>query len=81
MPIILSLQLPARVRFATLVLLQLGIVVTIAGALRTYYTWTSFKHTYDVTWASYPVWFAAAVEINLGMVRIDISFLSIIPRY
>ena len=68
-PIIMRLQMPLRQRIGVSVLLCLGFIATIAGAVRTYYTWKSLVSSWDETWYAYPLWVAAAVEIHLGMVR------------
>ena len=67
-PVILKLQMPRRQRIGVVILLSLGLVVTIAGALRTYYLWYDLVDSYDVTWLSYPLWISATVEIYLGLV-------------
>lgn len=46
----------------------LGFIVTIAGIVRTYYIWMAFMSSYDETWYSYPLWIAAAVEIDLAII-------------
>lgn len=69
-PIILKLQMPVRQRIGAILLLSLGFVVTIAGVVRTYYIWKSLMDSYDETWFSYPLWIAAAVEIDLAVVRL-----------
>ena len=68
-PIIMRLQMPFRQRIGVCILLCLGLVVTIAGAIRTYYSWKSLMASWDETWYAYPLWIAAAVEIDLGLVR------------
>ena len=67
-PIVMRLQMPLWHRIGVCVLLCLGVVVTIAGSLRTYWTWKSLIKSYDETWYAYPLWIAAAVEIDLGVV-------------
>ena len=67
-PVILRLQMPKRQRVGVVILLSLGLVVTIAGALRTYYLWYDLVDSYDVTWLSFPLWISATVEIYLGLV-------------
>ncbi|GME64377.1 hypothetical protein GTA08_BOTSDO12914 [Neofusicoccum parvum] len=46
----------------------LGFVVVVAGAIRTYYIWKGLIVSYDETWFTFPLWIAAAVEINLGVI-------------
>ncbi|KAF2738484.1 hypothetical protein EJ04DRAFT_549959 [Polyplosphaeria fusca] len=67
-PMISRLQLPPRQRIAVIILFSLGFIVTIAGAVRTYYIYQSLIAHYDVTWYAFPLWIAAAVEIDLGVI-------------
>lgn len=69
-PIVMRLQMPLKQRIGVCILLCLGFVVTIAGAIRTYFTWKSLLESWDETWFAYPLWIAAAVEIDLGMVSL-----------
>lgn len=46
----------------------MGIIVTVAGIVRTWYIYKSLVTTYDNTWYAYPLWIAAAVEIDLGVI-------------
>lgn len=68
MPLIWKLKLPARQRLAVIGIFGLGIIVDVAGAIRTYYVWQSMIASYDTTWKGWPVLLAATVEINLGLV-------------
>ncbi|KAJ5182712.1 hypothetical protein N7492_000328 [Penicillium capsulatum] len=68
MPLIWSLNLPARQRLAVISIFGLGIVVNVAGSVRTVYVWKSMVAGYDTTWLGWPVLVAAAVEINLGLI-------------
>lgn len=68
MPLIWSLKLPARQRLAVISIFGLGIVVNVAGSVRTVYVWKSMKASYDMTWVGWPILVAAAVEISLGLV-------------
>lgn len=65
----MKLQMPLRQRIGVCILLCLGFIVTIAGSIRTYFIWKSLIATWDETWYSYPLWIAAAVEIDLAVVR------------
>ena len=67
-PIVMRLQMPFWHRIGVCVLLCLGVVVTIAGSLRTYWTWKSLMASWDETWYAYPLWIAAAVEIDVGVI-------------
>lgn len=69
MPLIWSLKLPARQRLAVISIFGLGIIVNVAGSVRTVYVWKSMVVGYESTWLGWPVLVAAAVEINLGLVR------------
>lgn len=60
--------MPVRQRLAVGLLFGLGIIVTGAGILRTWYIYRSLFNEYDQTWYAYPLWIAAAVEIDLGVV-------------
>lgn len=69
-PLIIKLQLPLKRRLGAVVLVSLGLIVTVAGALRSYFTWQSLLESYDETWYCYGIWLAAAVEIDLGVVSL-----------
>lgn len=71
----MKLQMPLRQRIGVCILLCLGFVVTIAGSIRTYFIWKSLIATWDETWYSYPLWIAAAVEIDLAVVGESSIFL------
>ena len=73
-PIVLRLQMPLKQRIGVCILLCLGFIVTIAGSIRTYYTWKSLLDSWDEPWYAYPLWIAAAVEIDLGLVSCRITF-------
>lgn len=80
--------MPRRQKFAVAVLFGMGIIVTIAGIVRTWYIYRSLVgecayklellkgnysdlllwHIDDQTWYAYPLWIAAAIEIDLGVV-------------
>lgn len=69
MPLIWSLKLPARQRLAVISIFALGIVVNVAGCVRTVYAWKSMMTGYDGTWVGWPGLITAAVELSLGLVR------------
>ena len=69
-PIVWRLQMPLKQRIGVCILLCLGFIVTIAGSIRTYYTWKSLIESWDETWFAYPLWIAAAVELDLGLVSL-----------
>ncbi|CEJ60543.1 Putative Integral membrane protein [Penicillium brasilianum] len=68
MPLIWRLKLPARQRLAVISIFGLGIIVNVAGSVRTVYVWKSMVVAYDTTWLGWPVLIAASVEINLGLI-------------
>ncbi|KAL5411384.1 hypothetical protein PMIN03_004883 [Paraphaeosphaeria minitans] len=67
-PMVMSLKMPRRQRVAVIILFSLGFLVTVAGIVRTYYIYESLIVQYDNTWYSYPLWIAAAIEIDLGVI-------------
>jgi hypothetical protein len=70
-PLIMRLRMPLKQRIEVSVLLGLGVVVTVAGVVRTYFIWKSLIDSWDTTWLSYPLWIAAAIEIDVAVVRIS----------
>lgn len=74
MHFIIRLNLPLHLWLGVLILLCLGFIVTAAGIVRVYFSYAIIAH-FDETWISYPLWIAAAIEVNIGLVRI--SFLEI----
>jgi hypothetical protein len=60
-----------RERMAVASLFAMGLIVTAAGIVRTWYIYRSLFNEYDQTWYAYPLWIAAAVEIDLGVVSFD----------
>lgn len=70
-PIVMRLQMPLKQRVGVCVLLCLGFIVTIAGVIRTYFIWKSLIDSWDQTWFAYPLWIAAAVEIDLAVVSLS----------
>jgi hypothetical protein len=83
-PMIVGLRMPIGQKIGVIILLGLGFVVTIAGIFRcvisykhgfkllmvyrTYYIWYSLFKSLDSTWYAYPLWIAAAVEVQLAVV-------------
>jgi hypothetical protein len=63
--------MPRRQKYAVALLFSMGIIVTVAGIVRTYYIYVSLIGEYDQTWYAYPLWIAAAVEIDLGVVSMS----------
>jgi hypothetical protein len=68
-PIILKLNIDKKQKIAIAILLGVGYLVTIAGGIRTYYTYTVYFKTRDQTWAQYPAFLANAVENDLAVVH------------
>ncbi|KIW01527.1 uncharacterized protein PV09_07005 [Verruconis gallopava] len=66
-PMIMQLKMPLKQRLGVAILLGLGLIVTIAGIIRTYYIWKALMDSYDETWYAYPLWICAAVEIDLAV--------------
>jgi hypothetical protein len=67
-PIVMKLSMTLRKRVVVIILLNLGLLATAAGCVRTYFTWRSLIHSYDTTWEGYGLWIAGAVEVNIGVV-------------
>ncbi|KGO64115.1 hypothetical protein PEX1_020670 [Penicillium expansum] len=68
MPLIWSLKLPTRQRLAVISIFGLGVVVNVAGCVRTVYVWKSLMTGYDGTWVGWPGLITAAVELSLGLI-------------
>ncbi|KAF1830954.1 hypothetical protein BDW02DRAFT_76513 [Decorospora gaudefroyi] len=67
-PLVLGLQMPRRQKLAVALLFAMGIIVTVAGIVRTWYIHRSLIGEYDQTWYAFPLWIAATVEIDLGVI-------------
>lgn len=67
-PLIMRMNMQKKQRYMVSLLLALGYIVCIAGAVRAYYTWKSFYDTNDPIWYQYPAFIAAALENNLAIV-------------
>ncbi|EME48664.1 hypothetical protein DOTSEDRAFT_67641 [Dothistroma septosporum NZE10] len=67
-PLVVRLKMPVRQRFGVCMLLCLGVLVTVAGIVRTYYIWQSLINSWDETWFSYPLWICATIEIDVGVI-------------
>ncbi|KAL4883316.1 hypothetical protein BJY04DRAFT_216616 [Aspergillus karnatakaensis] len=68
MPLIWKLKLPVRQRLAVISIFGLGIIVDVAGSIRTAYVYKSMLASYDTTWEGWPVLLAATIEINVGLI-------------
>lgn len=69
-PLVWKLNLPLRQKVVVFVLFFAGVVVCIAGCVRTVYTYR-LSVSYDQTWACYSVWLSSTVELYIGIVSID----------
>jgi len=74
-PLIVQLHLPWRRRLGAIFLVSLGLIVTVAGALRSYFTWQSLLASYDETWYCYGLWLASGIEIDLGVVSSSSTYI------
>ncbi|KAB5570724.1 integral membrane protein [Coniochaeta sp. 2T2.1] len=67
--LVMELNLPKKQRVAVYVLFTGGILVGIAGAVRTYFTWLlTSSPNHDITWNSYYVMLVSSVELFLGII-------------
>jgi hypothetical protein len=69
----MGLQMPQRDKYAVVVLLCLGYMATIAGAVRTFYTWKAFidpEGKRDLTWYEYNGFIASSLELQIQVVSI-----------
>ncbi|KAH7563537.1 hypothetical protein BM1_00584 [Bipolaris maydis] len=66
-PLVLRLQMPLHQRLAVAFFFGMGFIVTAAGIVRTWFIYRSLFNEWDQTWYAYPLWIAAAVEIDLGV--------------
>ena len=67
-PIIRSLQLTKKQRFAVCGLFFTGFIVCISGIVHAYYVDKALVHSYDETWEGWPLWVASAIQVDLGIV-------------
>ncbi|CAG8214702.1 unnamed protein product [Penicillium salamii] len=68
MPLIWSLDLPTLHRLAVISIFAVGVIVNVAGTVRTVYVWECMVVTYDATWMGWPILIASTVEISLGLI-------------
>lgn len=67
---VLRMNMESKQKYGVAVLLSLGYIVTIAGAVRTYYIYKTFWVVKDQTWdGQYPAFLAAAFENNIALVN------------
>lgn len=68
---VLGLHLPKRQRLIICLLFSGGIVASIAGAVRTYFSWLcASTPDHDTTWIAYYVTLTSSVELFLGIVSL-----------
>ncbi|VUC20135.1 unnamed protein product [Clonostachys rosea] len=67
-PTLYHLRLPFSQRFVLLIIFSCGIIVIIAGCMRTYWVIQVVDETYDVTWDGFRMWTWTAIEVNLGVI-------------
>ncbi|QDS73569.1 hypothetical protein FKW77_001161 [Venturia effusa] len=75
-----KLQLPRRQKLALGAIFGVGFFLCITGILRIIYITNIFFHTYDVTWATEPVWTWTAVEAHLAIVCASAPALKVFFR-
>ncbi len=63
----LSLNLAPRHVKVIIFLFGIGITASIAGAVRSYYSW-KLTVADDYMWVYWEVWFSSTIELNLGIV-------------
>ena len=67
-PVVYKLNMPYRQRIGIVVLLSLGGIATVMGGVRTFYIWKSLVGSWDEPWYAYPLFIAATLEIDLGII-------------
>ncbi|QSZ35475.1 hypothetical protein DSL72_008345 [Monilinia vaccinii-corymbosi] len=70
-PRMLKLQISQRQRLVIVVLFAVGLLVCVAGAIRTYYTYEDLTSS-DLTWNTYYVWISSSVELYVGIIGASI---------
>ncbi|KAE8358075.1 hypothetical protein BDV27DRAFT_163926 [Aspergillus caelatus] len=69
MTLIWKLQMKTRQKIAVGYLFGLGVLINIAGSLRTYYYCQSIKSPLgDSTWLGFPTFICSSIEIGLGLI-------------
>jgi hypothetical protein len=61
------MQLPLQQQIIVVLLFSAGLVVTMAGAVRTYYLY-QVTIVYGKTWTVFPAWVTSSVELYVGIV-------------
>lgn len=65
---VIGLRLAAAQKIALLLVFSLGLLVVLAGCMRTYYIHHVVEETYDATWSGFYLWIWTAVKVNLGVI-------------
>lgn len=69
---VVGLNLPLAQRVTVLVLFAGGLLVCIAGAVRTHFTWRMVSSPDgDINWHAYDMMLASSIELFLGIVRLS----------
>lgn len=64
-----NLQLPTRQRIVVYLLFTGGLLASVAGGIRTYFTWRlTSAPDHDITWNSYYVMLLSSIELFVGIV-------------
>jgi uncharacterized membrane protein YidH (DUF202 family) len=79
MPTVWHLKLPVQQQIIVVLLFGAGCIVTIAGAVRTVFTYR-ITARWDKTWEALPVWLASEIELYLGIVSL-LHFIFLLERY
>jgi hypothetical protein len=75
--LILRLHLPVRQKIATVWIFGLGVLVNVAGAVRTYFVYQIMVAPgNDISWGDWPIAIAAIIEIGLGLVGLPLRHLN-----
>lgn len=69
---VLGLRLPRRQRVIVYLLFSGGLVASISGAIRTYYSWLFVSiPNRDTTWIAYYVMLTSTIELFVGIVSLN----------
>ena len=68
LPALYQAKLPLAQRLALITLFSFGLVVVLAGCIRTYWIHYVVQETYDVTWYGFQLWMWTAIEVQLGII-------------
>ncbi|KAH0545366.1 hypothetical protein FGG08_000507 [Glutinoglossum americanum] len=68
LPTVWGLQLRIKQKIALTCIFLAGLLVCIAGLVRTYYVHVLTSVTYDLTWEGFTMWIYIAIEIDLSII-------------